>query len=371
MNNLKILFVLDNYFPYLGGAETLFRKLAEELAIKGNQVTVICPRTIRDCPGREVLNGVQIHRLNLKNRYLFTFLALPAILRAARRADVIHTTTYNAAPTARLAAILTRKKAIITVHEILGKIWWKKLNPISAFLHWSFEKMILKLNFDHFVAVSHFTENCLKKNKVPAAKLSVVYHGIDYELFDLDKADGSGVREKLKLKKEFVYLYFGRPGISKGLEYLIRAVPRIKAKIAEAKLVMVLAKEPQNRYKFITGLIEELAISQDLILLDPVPAKQLVNYIAAADCVVVPSLSEGFGFCAAESCALNKPVVISETGALPEVVSGRVIRIKPADIHSLEKGVISAYQKKWQNIPAKKFSWDVAIAKYLEIYSEL
>jgi len=33
---MKILFVLDNYYPYIGGAETLFRKLAEELSKRGN-----------------------------------------------------------------------------------------------------------------------------------------------------------------------------------------------------------------------------------------------------------------------------------------------------------------------------------------------
>ena len=33
---MKILFVLDQYYPHVGGVETLFQNLAENLVKKGN-----------------------------------------------------------------------------------------------------------------------------------------------------------------------------------------------------------------------------------------------------------------------------------------------------------------------------------------------
>lgn len=44
----------------------------------------------------------------------------------------------------------------------------------------------------------------------------------------------------------------------------------------------------------------------------------------SADVVVVPSLSEGFGFVGAEISALGKKALIARSGALPEVVSGDI-----------------------------------------------
>ncbi|MCF7814792.1 MAG: glycosyltransferase family 4 protein [Candidatus Cloacimonetes bacterium] len=368
---MKILFVLDNYFPYIGGAETLFKKLAEESAKKGNEVKVICPRSISTSAKYEILNEVSIIRLDIDNRYLYTFLSLPTIIKEAKWADVVHTTTYNSAPAAWIASKLSGKKVIITVHEILGKLWWKKMDYLSGSFHWIFEKTILKLHFDKFISVSIYTKKCLLENKIPEEQISVIYHGIDHKLFNPKIADGSEIRQSLQLKNNFVYLFYGRPGITKGLEYLIQAVPRIKEKVPDSKLLLLLGKKPENRYKYICNLIGKLGLDNDIIMHDSVSIQELPNYISVADCVVIPSLSEGFGFCAAESCALKKPVIVSKAGSLPEVVSGKVVWVEPADEKSLAEGIISFHQGKFAEIPERKFFWEDAINKYVEIYSKI
>jgi len=38
---MKILFVCENYFPHLGGAEILFKNLAERFVKKDLQTTVV------------------------------------------------------------------------------------------------------------------------------------------------------------------------------------------------------------------------------------------------------------------------------------------------------------------------------------------
>jgi len=353
---MKILFVLDNYVPYIGGAETMFQHLAEGLARQGHQVKVVCPLVIKNSLKREQLNGVDIYRCQSGGRYLYTLLALPIVWRLARNVDIIHTTTYNAAPVAWLVAKLQKKKVIITIHEILGKLWWQKMNPLSAFFHWFFERLILHLSFDKLIAVSQYTQSCLEQRGIKNRKIAVIYHGLDNELFDSQKVDAVKIRQKLGLKDNFIYLFFGRPGISKGLEYLIRAVPLIKKKIKKTKLILIIGHEPYNRFKMIKQLILKLGISQEIILLESVPRKELPDYLAAANCVVIPSLSEGFGFSAAESCAMNRPVVVSKVGAIPEVVSGRVVWVKPRNNQSIAEGIIKVFQKKWQEIPPKKIS---------------
>src|SRR3989338_6379769 len=126
---MKILFVCENYYPHYGGAEVLFKNLAEGLVQKGNRVAVITTQL----PGTkkyEEINGVKIHRINCFNsRYLFSFLSLPKVLKLAPKADVIQTTTFNGAPPAWLGAKLAHKPVVLTVHEV----WINKWKEITGF----------------------------------------------------------------------------------------------------------------------------------------------------------------------------------------------------------------------------------------------
>lgn len=75
---------------------------------------------------------------------------------------------------------------------------------------------------------------------------------------------------------------------------------------------------------------------------------------------------------AAEVSQLQKPIIVTTNGALPEVVCGKVITLhnalKPHDfLHALDQFV----QQKRKNIPQKTFSWEHAIAQYVALYQEI
>ena len=48
---------------------------------------------------------------------------------------------------------------------------------------------------------------------------------------------------------------------------------------------------------------------------------QVREIYCSADIVVIPSLYEGFGFAVGEVLACKKPVVTTDGGAIPEVIS--------------------------------------------------
>ena len=166
-------------------------------------------------------------------------------------------------------------------------------------------------------------------------------------------------------------MYYGRPGISKGAEYLVKAVPAITERIKNSRLVMILAHEPADGYQSIQKLISGLKHPENVILVDPVQRKQLPSYIAAADCVVVPSLSEGFGFSAAEACAMGKPVVASDVASLPEVVSGKYLLVEPGNPQAIALGVEAVYNGKMSLSNDKLFRWPDCVQSYEKIYSRL
>jgi len=372
---MKLLFVSEYYPPHVGGVEVVFKNLAELLAKDGHECHVVTSR-LPNTKRCEETNRVKIHRVSVPEkgaRYWFTFLSIPRVIALARQVDLIQTTTFNAAFPAWLASKLLRKKSVITVHEVWGETWVNSLgmNWLSATLHRFLEKVIVHLPFDRVVCVSEYTRNRLRALGVKNKKVEVIYNGIDTELFT-PRGESSPVRKRLKLgRDEFVYLYYGRPGLSKGVEYLVSAVPLVSKKVPNSKLVLILTSEPRDKYESIKKLIQDLSIEDKVMLLDPLPRSELPDYIAASDCVIIPSLSEGFGFSAAEACAMEKPVVASNVASLPEVVSGKYVLVEPGNPEAIAEGIEKVYKGQTEKSEKKVFSWEECVNKYMKVYAEL
>jgi glycosyltransferase involved in cell wall biosynthesis len=93
-----------------------------------------------------------------------------------------------------------------------------------------------------------------------------------------------------------------------------------------------------------------------------------------ANCAVFPSLYEPFGIVALESFAAKIPLVVSDTGGLPEVVrhqvTGTVTRVN--DSNSLAEGIIEVLQNQdyaknlannSQSELRERFAWDKLAAQ--------
>jgi len=369
---MKILLVVEYYIPHLGGVEVAVKEVTERLVKLGHEVHIVTCK-LPDTESYEEINGVKIHRVSVPqkgDRYWFnSFFSIPKILKIGKECDIIHAACYNNAFPPWIASKILRKRCVITVHEPIGALWGDLvgIDYFSAKLHQIFERILISLLFDMHICVSRYAKNCLRFVGIKDEKLKVIYNGIDYDLFAPMKTNGSRIKQKLSLEDEFVYMFFGRPGITKGIEYLINAVPLIFKKIHNSKLLLILAKDPRDRYENVIKMIEDLNIDK-IMLLDPVPREELPNYIAASDCVVVPSLSEGFGFTAVEACAMEKPVVATDVSSLPEVVSGRYVLVEPRNSEALAEGVEKVYKGEVENKGNKKFIWDECVEEYLEVY---
>jgi glycosyltransferase involved in cell wall biosynthesis len=371
---MRICYVLEYYLPHIGGVEESFRQVIDWLAKEGDDISVVTSR-LPGTPSFEIMKGVKIYRVDVPHkgdRYWFSLLALPKVLEVARKCDIIHTTTYNAALPAWLASKLLGKPAVMTVHEVFGELWSRLtgMGKASALAHQLFEAIIVSLPFDAYVVHSKYTGGRLGRY-ADRRKINLSYCAIDEELFKPRKEGRKRIRRLLGVGNSFVYAYYGRPGISKGLEYLIEAVPEIARKIKGSKLLLILSRDPIDRYETTVRRIRELGIGDSVILKDPVPRHELPDYISAADCVVVPSLAEGFGLSAAEGCAMDKPVVASDVASIPEVVSGRHVLVKPRSPEAIAEGVVKVYQGKAKRTPKKRFGAKERAEGHARLYRKL
>ena len=64
MINVKVLFISENYYPNFSGVPVVVQYLAETLAKKGNDVTVLTKK-MGDLKQDDCLNGVKIHRIGV------------------------------------------------------------------------------------------------------------------------------------------------------------------------------------------------------------------------------------------------------------------------------------------------------------------
>lgn len=361
---MRILFVLEHFHPYTGGAEELFLGLARQLTQSGHQVEVVTTLFDNRLARKEVMDGVQIERIPCRNRFLFTLMSLPAVFRKARNADIVHTTSYNAALPAWIGAALQGKKTVITFHEVWGKLWFELpfLNAIQIALYFSFERFILLLPFTRFAAVSAYTHKALAEAGVSPKKLAMVYNGLDYSPF----------RDfKLHRPEKYTFCYFGRLGVSKGLDVLIPAFARLLNDFPHARLKLIIPRYPAHLFRETISLIEKFKIAAGTDIMHDLDRPELMRQVASSSCVAVPSYSEGFCFTAVEACALGIPVISSGRGALPETVSGKHLHLPKLNCDELYSAMLKAVEEKWEEKPLRVFELRDCVEGYLKIYKQL
>jgi len=371
---MKILFILELFKPHVWGVEILFDNVINWLIQQWNQVTVLTSKFSKDLAKYEKVNdNLEIYRVG-NNRYDFMFHCLAKWIKLAKKSDIIHTTTYNAAIPANIISKITWKKIIITVHEIFWKlrykfIWWK------GFFFKLFENLIFKFKFDKYICVSNYTKNSLRmKFWIDDNRLITIYNWIDYNLRSKDsfeESDIKNIQKEYNLNQNYTWLFFGRPWISKWLRYYIQAIPQILKNIPNFKALLIVSESKNNMANYEKDLIKKLKIEESIIWLPGVKYNQLWNYILACDFVIVPSLAEWFGFAAAETCSLNQKIVVSNIASLPEVVSGNINFIEPWNQDDIAQKVLDFYKDKYQIIENRRFLRLNNVNQTLDIYRNI
>ncbi len=359
---MKILFVLENYYPHIGGVETLFKNLAEALSKQNHEVVVLTTLKNAKDSRIEQLDNITVYRKKYFNRYFFTFFAFFAAFRLSKSCDLIHTTSYNAALPAWLAGKLRGKKVIITFHEVWGDLWFDLpfMSKFGARLHYLFEQMLLKLHFFKFVAVSNFTHQALIDNGVDKAHTTMIYNGIDYAEFNHHIHKQSS--------DKFLFTYFGRLGVSKGIEIYLFAIKELISIAHEASFQLIIPEQPVSFLKEIYAIIDQLNIRDRLIIKHNLPIEELKKEIARSSAILIPSYSEGFCFAAVETMAIGTPIISSGKGALTEVIGGKFLELKSLDAVALAQSMQKAIKGDWNQKPLRKFKLEETLDNYLSLY---
>ena len=370
--SMKILFVLDLYKPHIWWVEILFENIINRLIEKWHEVKVLTSRYDKNLPEyeKEKETWIEIYRI-WGSRYRFMIACLRKGIQLAKWADIIHGTTYNSAIPASLIWKFSKKKVVLTCHEIFGQLWYRFMGW-KGFFFKMFELLIFKFHYDKIICVSNYTKNCLRIHFwVKDDTLITIYNWVDYHWWDrknFPESEIKAIREQYHLQENYVWIFFGRPGISKGLLYFVKAIPEIVKNIPTFKALLNVSESVNNKADEVRKFIKENKLEDYIVWIWWVKYKELWNYILAADVAVVPSLVEWFWFSAAETCAIEQQLICSNVAALTEVVSGKINFAEPWNPHAIAEAMINFYHWKYQEIPRKEFLWEENINQTLDCY---
>ncbi len=152
----------------------------------------------------------------------------------------------------------------------------------------------------------------------PWDKIDVIYNGIRPE-----KKPHLKDREKMAFRRRFAHdeekivYYVGRMAYEKGVYVLLNAAPQVLWDLQGKVKFVIVGGGNTDQLK---QQAWNLGIWDKCYFTGFMADRDLDKFQTIADCAVFPSLYEPFGIVALESFAARVPVVVSNTGGLPEVV---------------------------------------------------
>jgi len=335
--------MVNTFFPpWRGGAETYVYNLAKYLVASGNEVKVISASDPLP-PGESIVDGVEVYRLKSYGRiYGVPIVAgLPKVL-ADLDAEVLHANfpnPYNAS-IASLASLLRDVPSVLTWHNDLPPVTLTA--KIIVYIHDNLIAPVYLRNFKRIISTSESYAETSKTLQRYREKVVIIPNGVDTERFN-PRIDGSQVRARYNLEESNVILFVGaltRWHRYKGVDILIKAFMEIQGQVKDARLLIVGEGDLKPEYRSLSSPIE-----QKVIFAGNIDDDELPSYYAASDLLVLPSLdrSEGFGLTLLEANATGKPVVASNVGGIPSVVTDGVngLLVPPCDEKTLAKTVIN------------------------------
>lgn len=371
---MRILTTLNFYHPHWTGLTAIAKSVAEGLAQRGHEVTVLTSQHDAALPHREVVGGVQVVRLPVAGR-LSRAMLMPsypvALGRLVARHDVLH--IHSPSTDALLATGIARlrRKPVVITHQ--GDV----VMPAGAINR--VVQGVMQANLGGAIrlasAVATHSDDYAQHSRF-LAPVSATVQGIapPTGIPEPNLSDAAAWRVSLGLSDGPLVGFAGRFVEEKGFDVLLRAVPLILAEIPSARFVF--AGETNVVYEQFfeqwRGLFEGLSsvVSSVGLILD---RQRLADFYAMCDLFVLPSRTDCFAAVQVEALLCGTPLVTTDIPGAREVikVTGMGRLATPNDATSLAAAVVASLRSP-QARPSRAeviaaFDPEVAIDRYEEL----
>jgi glycosyltransferase involved in cell wall biosynthesis len=350
---MKIL-VLSWEFPprIVGGIARHVAELYPELVALGHEIHLITVEFGEALP-HEIVDGVHIHRVPVaKGHDFFHWVSNMnnsmgqyggELILEQGNFDLVHAHDWIVGDAAIALKHHFKIPLIATIHATeYGRhngIHNETQNYIA-----NKEKNLAHNAWRVIVCSDYMSHEVQRALHIPRNKVDIIYNGIRPEKKHRDSTfNYQQFRRYFAREEEKIIYYVGRMTYEKGVSVLLNAAPKVIREMqGKAKFVIIGGGNVDNLkdQSWMLGLGEKCYFTGFM------SDEDLDKFQTIADCAVFPSLYEPFGIVVLESFAARVPVVVSNTGGLPEVVrhgmTGIVTQTNNPD--SLAWGILQVLQ---------------------------
>jgi len=385
---MKILVLAWEFPPRIvGGISRHVAELYPEIVLTGNEIHLLTVE-FGLAPHYEVVEGIHVHRVPVAESQNFFHWVVNMnasmgqhggkLMQEESPFDIIHAHDWLVGDAAIALKNLFNVPLVATIHATEYGRYNGLYNDTHRYISHK-EATLAHEAWRVIVCTNYMRLEIERVFQCPWDKIDVVYNGVRREQPPLKNFDAASFRRRFAADQEKIVYYVGRMTYEKGVDLLLSAAPRV-------------LWEMQGRVKFViigggnTDHLKrqawDLGIWQKCYFTGFMSEHDLMRFRTIADCSVFPSLYEPFGIVALESFAVRVPVVVSDTGGLPEVVrhgkTGIVTQTGNPD--SIAWGILEMLKnpdraKQWsesayQDLEAR-FSWNKLAQQTEAIYGRV
>ncbi len=337
---MRILNVIESLGG--GGAEQVLVNVLPELQARGHICELVVLWPPYDLQGALERAGVRVYRLGWSYEKRWSMAgAVSRLVRLARRRrpDVLHAHLLFA----DLYVALSRP-----LLPGMARVMWGQ-NTDFDFLHGSLTAraahkllpLALRHGFDGLAAVGtpvtqHYNEH------VPGADVRTIFNAVPVPLLPL--AEGAQERRRAilsewKLEPEaFVLLIAARLAPEKNHCILLEALEMLRAR---GQLAQVLVAGEGPLREELRRSVHEKKLEDQVIFCGHIDHERLLEVLPVVDAFVLPSQHEGLPLALAEAMAVERAVLATPVGGVPDLIQDNIngLLVPPGDALALSHAI--------------------------------
>ncbi len=416
---MRILHVIQRYYPYVGGSELYFQELSERLARAGHRVEVwttdawdldyFWSRKARRIESvRDMRNGVVIRRFPVRHLpfpaiyyrawrramaelsdlpfravpFLYSMSRLTPWVPSMRRAfgalpsgkfDLVHTTNIPFEGIIAPAASYAERVGIphiITPFTHLGEPGDRNISRYYTMQH----QLDLERRASRVIVQTRLERDFLADLGVPPDKMERV--GVGVNPYDVVGGNGERLRRKYGVEGPIVY-YIGAAAHDKGTDTTIEAMRRVWARGVDATFLTAGSTMLDKFRRYYEELPED--VRDRCRWLGFISDEDKRDLHAAGQVFCMPSRTDSFGIVYLEAWLNGVPVIGAWAGGVPEIISDGVdgYLVNFGDVPALANRIqlllerpdaAEAMGQAGRRKALAEHTWDHKIARIAEIY---
>ena len=223
-------------------------------------------------------------------------------------------------------------------------------------------------NADAVSVLNHEMFDLCVSSGINHEHVSVIPNGVDLNKFVI--RDQGACRSKLSIPPDHrIVLFVGSLYPVKNVATLISAFHMLSRETGSGAEVLLYIAGNGYLKDELKSLAASLSLTDKVVFLGQVPHEELPFLMSAADCLCLPSFSEGHPNVMMESLACGTPVVGSKVGSMPDFLDPEVgVLVSPHSVDELAMALRKCLGKQYDRASIRRrvadFTWERCADSY-------